>query len=140
MWCKEAWNYVRKVEYEDFEGYEAVNFYHKDGYVETGYRVIYKADPYINRDYSGWRSPLHIPKAYARIWREITEVRIERVQEISKEDCIAEGIDIIGRAFPKTGSIYIDSFLNRGNEINESRGYSWDDNPWVIALTLKEIE
>lgn len=58
--------------------------------------VVYRAStpepPYL---VAGWRSPLHMPRWAARIVRPITEIRIERVAEISERDAIAEGVEPI---------------------------------------------
>jgi hypothetical protein len=43
-----------------------------------------------------WRSPFHMPRWASRITLEITEVRVERLQEINDEDCWAEGLFRIG--------------------------------------------
>ncbi len=63
------------------------------------HRYIYKAD---NPNYpvnngvgaTGWHPSIHMPKEAARIWLKVTDVRVERLQEIGVLDCQREGIDI----------------------------------------------
>lgn len=71
--------------------------YVKESYSETVCNgIIYKADNYkISRDnlaFSKWKSALFMPKYAARIFLRVTDVRIEKLQDISKVDAIAEGI------------------------------------------------
>lgn len=90
----------------------------------------------------GWRPSIHLPKWAARIWLEITEVRVERLQEISHGDCIAEGfqstfmqstvVPVVSRGTP-----YL-QFEQLWDSINAKRA-SWKDNPWVFVLTFKAI-
>lgn len=76
---------------------------------------------------SGWRSPIHMPRWASRLTLDITEVRVQRVQEISEEDAVAEGVDIWA------------DFRPLWDSINAKRGFGWDVNPWVWALTFKPV-
>jgi hypothetical protein len=77
---------------------------------------------------------------------EITEVRVQRLQEISEEDARAEGVDSykhIGKR-DRNGDMYsTENYAYRFRElwdsINAKRGYGWDKNVWVWALTFKRI-
>lgn len=73
-------------------------------YGGTGYFTVYKAD-YIEdifhegypKDHDGakvkWKPSIHMPKEYARLFLRVKDVRIERLNEISEEDAISEGIE-----------------------------------------------
>lgn len=106
-----------------------------------------------------------IPHEWSRATATITDVRVQRVQEISEEDAIAEGIRtddcdwVCGkcrrfalhtteRACPDCGSVYslaggtltldyIEQFRKLWDSLNAERGFGWDANPWVWALTFE---
>lgn len=93
------------------------------------------------------RPSIHMPRRASRIMLEITDVRVQRVEEISEEDAMAEGIgrhlldEGRGPAFGLNGDDEFttarDAFLNLFYDINKraKRG----SNPWVWALTFKKV-
>jgi hypothetical protein len=76
-----------------------------------------------------------MPKGVSRLFLTVKDVRVERLQEITEEDAIAEGIRIgIG------GEPYFscrDAFVALWDSINAKRGYSWDANPWVWVVEFE---
>lgn len=83
-----------------------------------------------------WRSPYHMPKWAARIWLEITNIRVERVQEISEEDALADG----GWEYKSCPAhkAPILSFHILWDSLNAKRGYSWEKNPWVWVIDFRK--
>lgn len=77
---------------------------------------------------------------------EITDVRVERVREISRDDAIAEGIDESTREHVfitsslQGGCLECDRFARLWDSINLSRGFSWESNPWVWVVAFKVLE
>ena len=102
-------------------------------------------------DQDSWRgrirSPRFMPRWASRILLEITDVRVERVQEISKQDASAEGCANLRPVQTETGVVYsygcllpIDFFKMIWNCLNAKRGYGWDANPWVWVVEFKVME
>lgn len=92
-----------------------------------------------------WRSPLFMPRWASRITLEVTDVRAERVQDISEGDCRAEGLrwdDIKNIRFCRDGlaSTWRTAFLERWDALNAKRGHPWDSNPWVWVVTFRKLE
>lgn len=96
-----------------------------------------------------WRPSIHMPKAAARIWLEVTDVRTERLQDISEKDAIAEGIDM-GSEFAslcidlETAPYSNDLVRNSAaitvfKKLWESTCGSWDANPWVWVIEFRVI-
>ena len=87
-----------------------------------------------------------MPRWASRILLEVTDVRVQRVQEISDDDCESEGIQQQWTCInPGTGSYahgndVRDDFRKLWNSINERRGFGWNANPWVWCLTFKRVE
>lgn len=70
---------------------------------------------------------------------EITDVRVERVQDISEEDAVAEGVKF-GTYSPNECRVCAKgAFMDLWNTLNAKRGFGWDVNPWVRALTFKVV-
>ena len=94
------------------------------------------------RNYGLKKTPsIHMPKWAARIWLEITGVRVERVQEISHADAVAEGYEECEPNNYGTGSRARDWFACLWDSINgKKNGCSWAENPWVWIVEFKRVE
>lgn len=101
-----------------------------------------------------WRNPRFMPKWAARLWLDITRVRVERVQDISEADAIAEGCQSHycspedtasckpGTPERKLAELLEGGFLTAKNEFIHVwrciNGHdSWDSNPWVFVIEFK---
>ena len=116
--------------------------------------TIYKADGGYWIDDDGimkWKPSIYMPKEAARIFLEVSNVRVERLKDISEEDAIEEGIEIIHYAeniLPvfrnyllkeKKGTLNPRlSFRTLWEKINGED--SWDANPWVWVYEFKVVE
>lgn len=94
---------------------------------------------------------IHMPRWACRLLLEITDVRVERLQDISNEDCIAEGINRI--AHGREGYFYHHQRTepDQHNWCHPDDAYkelweslygagSWDANPWVWVIEFKKVE
>lgn len=112
---------------------------------------IYAADPKWTGYEMRWRPSIHMPRWASRLTLIITDVRVERLQDISEEDAIEEGIEhkvICGVG--KTWKHYANADAPVGwNDPRQSYGSlwdsinglgAWDANPWVTAYTFRVIQ
>jgi hypothetical protein len=103
-------------------------------------------------DGSPWKPSIHMPKEAARIWERVTDIRVERLQDITDSDAIAEGIQPLlasgvqlathGRLYKHytehqeglfgTGLSPIKSYQTLWESINGEG--SWSLNPWVWVI------
>lgn len=90
---------------------------------------------YIN---TNWKPSIHMPKLYTRLWLEITGIRVERVQDISEEDCHKEGVNFLHTDMEEGGAIK-NYFSSLWDSINAKRGYSWESNPWVWVIEFRKV-
>jgi hypothetical protein len=87
----------------------------------------------------GWRPSRFMPRWASRITLEIIEVRVQQLQDISKEDVIAEGItEREGYPIADCHAGWYEPFAALWDSIN-GKTYPWESNPWVWALTFKRI-
>ena len=101
-----------------------------------------------------WRPSISMPRWASRITLEITGVRVERLQDISEADAIAEGIESAGHLFgykqwrdytpgyvgglgePDGWGTATSSYRSLWESINGSG--SWEENPWVWVVEFKK--
>jgi len=116
-------------------------------------KFVYKADCESKYDKPalGWKPSIHMPKSACRIWLEVTNIRVERLQDITKKDAISEGIlsdhtDGDYYYFYPCNDLrddtYLDnpitSFYSLWKSINGQE--SWNSNPFVWVIEFKRID
>ena len=90
-----------------------------------------------------WRPSIHMPKWASRLWLRVVDVQVERLQDISSEDALAEGIRPIADRKYTSGDDAADNssrFQWLWNRINTERGYSWESNPFVWVVEFERVE
>ena len=85
-----------------------------------------------------WKPSIFMPKSVCRITLKITDVRFERLQEITEEDAMEEGVKVGDSSM---GHIFTarEHFEALWDSINKKRGFGWDVNPWVWVIEFKRI-
>lgn len=94
-------------------------------------------------EHVGWQAGIHMPRWASRINLQISHVRVEKIQDISSEDVMAEGI--------QADSHFLNNFFTIHNEVLSSRdayrrhwaeqygGTSWEVNPWVWVIEFIRV-
>lgn len=121
LWVRETWGVSRiydGVPPREIQGA-------KVGYASSGGVVGVKLRPSI-----------HMPRWMSRFTLRITDRRVERVQDISEADASAEGFPVRNPDSP----FGQDNFRMGWDRLNAARGYGWDANPWVWALSFEVIK
>lgn len=85
-WCKGLERYIYRADYSDTE-----KFY------QGGKEIEMK-----------WHPSIHMPKEAARIWLKVTDVRVERLQDITEDETFEEGLDFTPPCLHLTGENYCD--------------------------------
>lgn len=155
LWVRETWKP------------HASHWFNEGGGEEESFSVSYKAggsrspEPphdYCLPDREGWLPSTHMPRWASRILLEITDIRIERLKDITREDAIAEGIegepcdqtiawkDYLNPkqwGFPEWGddcdTAAIDSYRSLWNMLNAKKGFGWEVNSFVWVIEFKRM-
>jgi len=98
-------------------------------------KPVYYAD--TPDDEYKWKPSIHMPRWASRITLEITDIRVERVRDISATEAANEGVSSnnIGEY-----TCYIDTFRTLWDSIYAKHGLGWDDNPQVWVIEFRRIE
>jgi hypothetical protein len=86
-----------------------------------------------------WRPSIFMPRWASRITLEIVNVRVERIQDISGDQCTLEGIQVAW-SDPNNSLQEKMAFKALWDSINAKRGYSWEVNPWVWVIEFKRLK
>lgn len=114
---------------------------------EEGDYYRYKADDY-DVDYK-WKPSIHMPKEACRIFLKVAKVRIERLNEISGEDAVAEGVGGVFRSGARnmtSAQIDYKSWENKQVALFRSLWQSingpgsWERNPFVWVYDFERVE
>ena len=109
-----------------------------DGPDEGTCYAIYRADK--DEQPSGrWGSAIHMPRTVARTFLRVKSVRVERVQDITELDALAEGITAGTRGYPLTDhpGVHVRLFARLWDDIYAKQGRGWAANPWVWLIEFE---
>jgi hypothetical protein len=130
LWVREAFAIVPTTAYRASTGvHQTVNPCDPDD------AAIYRAGWDRSPPGVRWRPSIHMPRWASRLTLQVTAVRVERVQDITPEDCRSEGIACLD--VPRTA--WRNIFSRLWNEINAKRGYGWSVNPWVWVISYTRV-
>ena len=98
----------------------------------------------MNIPVTGWHPSIHMPKEAARIFLRVTDVRVERLQDITEKETLKEGISdepLIEGSSEKFSALWQfphiwDSTIPKKNR----ELYGWDANPWVWVIEFERVE
>lgn len=96
--------------------------------------VVYRATANLH-DPIPWTPAIFMPRKYSRITLEIVSVRVERLQEISEADAMAEGVTLLGTTRWETEGR--DAYHTLWESINGNG--SWEINPWIWRLEFRRV-
>lgn len=87
------------------------------------------------------KPPIHMPRWASRITLQITDVRVERVQDITEDEAFAAGVQAprIGPSEWGEPPEAVYEFMRLWDGLNAQRGYPWASNPFVWVLDLKLV-
>ena len=107
-----------------------------------GEKYFYLADKLTNREERSllnyddvkWHPSIHMPKEAARIWLKATDVRVERLQEITETQAQAEGCNSGLLTGPCTARGQFENLWNSTIKKPDADKYGWSANPWVWVI------
>lgn len=110
--------------------------WHPSNHVPLGEKADYLADTPDARGegFFKWRPSIFMPRWASRITLEITGVRVDRLQSISHDDCLAEGIPV-----QPPGVRAKDKYERLWDSINGKK-HPWESNPWVWVISFRRME
>lgn len=121
------------------------------GHFRFGGMYYYRADGDIRPEgwQGNWHPSIHMPKEAARIFLRVKDVRVERLKDISVDDCKREGIwddykttseayhdALVNAAYPKCFAGLWDSTIKPADRDK----YGWNANPWVWVIEFEKCE
>lgn len=142
LYVRETWAQIKDI--PSWEKYFRENGKH---IIPTEY--VYRADnvhvdgilPHIT-----WYPSIHMPKEAARIWLKVTDVRAERINDMTLEDFLKEGVMIRPEAFNDPDNAYMqakDAFIDIWDSTirkPDLKHYGWDADPWVWVIEFERCE
>jgi hypothetical protein len=147
--------YVREAHYLTDDGTSEYAIFAEDSADVTAHREEIE-DLQIRHPQSDWskhlrlRPSIHMPRWASRLTLTVTDVRVQRLQDISEADAVAEGIERLHGGYHDVDDVYLnylrksdgfggsgagrESFRTLWNSLHGKD--AWDANPWVVAYSF----
>lgn len=127
LYVRETWCGLPVNEAGHFRGHP-IYYYRADGDLRPeGWR-------------GAWHPSIHMPKEAARIWLKVTDVRVERLQEITEVQAQAEGCNSGLLTGACTARGQFEDLWNTTIKKSDIDRYGWDANPYVFVIEFERCE
>lgn len=149
LYVRETWQCWRAHRYEataDIRfraGGDDVRLQFANGNTDSINRLDY--DTFVHKwfsHYGEWKQSLFMPKEAARIWLKVTDVRVERLQDITSEQISREGVEVeYPHVLNGEEKRYAFSTLwNSTIKKSDLDRYGWNASPWVWVIEFERCE
>lgn len=127
LWVKESFQYITVAENEPFDARRPSD--------NCPVQLLYRADAAVEGwiDQCKWIPGIFMPRWATRLTLENRDVEPEQVQDMGENAAIAEGV------IPRRNEHYLSAFVRLWDLLNAKRGYPWESNPWVWAITFQRV-
>lgn len=140
LYVRETWQYLYELDGNEQVIEDTGKYYYAA--TDTIPFDTYVDENGVTHDHAPWRPSIHMPKEAARIWLKVTNVRVERLQDITSEQIYREGTEV-EEPFVLNGEEkrYAFSVLwNSTIKKSDLDRYGWDANPYVFVIEFVKID
>ena len=140
LYVRETWQYLYELDGNEQVIEDTGEYYYAA--TDTIPFNAYVDENGVEHDHAPWRPSIHMPKEAARIWLKVTNVRVERLQEITAEGIRNEGISSMA---VHAGDMEIalkewENLWNSTVKKSDLDRYGWKANPWVWVIEFERCE
>ena len=145
LYVRETWQFLYELDGNEQPVEETGKYY----YAATDITLFntYVDENGAKHDYVPWRPSIHMPKEAARIWLKVTDVRAERLKELTEDGAKAEGANQkngknVGweEKMRRTAIERFAEIWNSTIKKSDLDRYGWDANPWVWVIEFGRCE
>ena len=104
--------------------------------IGQGRSIVYFDTPSRWAEGMSWKRSIFMPRWASRITLEVVSVRVERLQEISHEDALSEGLI----CYHENYQCALEEYPHLWDILNAKRGYPWSSNPWVWVVEFRKVK
>lgn len=142
LYVRETWQYLYELDGNEQVIEDTGKYYYAA--TDTIPFDTYVDENGMNHDHAPWRPSIHMPKEAARIWLKVTDVRVERLQDITGKSVLREGIN--SHVHPDADyfdgnqrEVFADLWDSTIKKSDIDR-YGWDANPYIWVIEFERCE
>ncbi len=142
LYVRETWQYLYELDGNEQVIEDTGKYYYAA--TDTIPFDTYVDENGMKHDHAPWRPSIHMPKEAARIWLKVTDVRVERLQDITGKSVLREGIN--SHVHPDADyfdgnqrEVFADLWDSTIKKSDIDR-YGWDANPYIWVIEFERCE
>ena len=145
LWVRETWQHAFRLDDSDMPIEGTERYYYAAGPDNCIPSFTHWLDPNTgdHKDRMPWKPSIHMPKEAARIFLKVVNVKIERLQSMTLEDYLNEGIQISETSFNDPENAYLQSkekFETLWDSTVRETWQQYKSNPWVWVIEFESCE